>query len=98
DLHLVIADGGNLVDAAQQSKGVVQEGVVHVGGDARELGDDGLDFRNGRKLRELHQSHLARDQIWILNHCAAEEELASGLVRRQGANGIPAQGGVFVEQ
>jgi hypothetical protein len=36
------------VDAPQQGDGVIQVAVAGIGGDARELRDDGLDFRDGR--------------------------------------------------
>ena len=68
DLHLVLTDAGDFVDAPQQRERVVQERVVGIGGDARELGDDGLDFRDGRELGEFHEGSLAREQIRILNH------------------------------
>ena len=98
DLNLVLTHAGYLVDATEQGEGVVQVRVVRVDGGARKLGDDRFDFGDGRKLRQLHKSNLARDQIRILNHGAAEEQLAAGVVRGQGANRITAKRGILVEQ
>jgi hypothetical protein len=55
------------VNASQQREGVVQERVLSVGGDPGQLSDHRLDLGNGRKLQQLGQRHLARDQIGVLN-------------------------------
>ena len=86
------------MDATKQGERIVQICVVRIDGGARELGDDGFDFGDRRKLREFHKGNLASDQIRVLNHWTAEEQLASGFVRRQRANRVAANGGVLVEQ
>ena len=86
------------MNPTKQGERVVQERIVGIDGDAWKLGDDGLDFGNGRELGEFHKRNLARVQVRVLNHRTAEEELASGVVRGQGTNRVSAQSRVFIDQ
>src|SRR5204863_4469996 len=98
NFHFFHPDARDFVNATKQGERVVQERIVGIGGDAWKLGDDGLDFGNGRELGKFHKRNFAREQIRILNHRTAEEEYASGVVRRQRANRVSAQCRVFIEQ
>src|SRR5207247_3388314 len=98
NFHFLNADARDFVNTTKQGERVVQERIVGIGGDAWKLGDDGLDFGNGREPGKIHKRNFAREQIRILNHRTAEEEQASSVVRRQRANRISAQCRVFIEQ
>ena len=86
------------MNAAEEGERVVQKRIIRVRRDAGELGDDGLDFGDGRKLREFHKRNFAREQVRVLNHWTAEEKLATGVVRGQRTNRIAPKGGIFAQQ
>ena len=88
DLHRILADAGDLVDASQQGDGIVQERITGIDGGSGQLVHHGLDRRDGGKFQELHKRGLACDEIRILDRRAAEEQLLAGLVGGQGTNGV----------
>src|SRR4030095_16699433 len=96
-LHFVFTHYRHLVDAPQQGKGIIQVAIAGIGGDAWELRDDRLDFGDSRKLAKLHKRYLSCEQIRILNHGTAEEQLASIVVSRQGAYRVAAESGTLCE-
>src|SRR5436190_12277574 len=61
NFHFLHADARDFVNATKQGERVVQGRIVGIGGDAWKLGDDGLDFGNGRELGEFHKRNLARE-------------------------------------
>ena len=64
----------------------------------REFFDQGLDFRRGGEVRELHEGGEARVEIGIRNDARAEEEVLCGLVAAERADGVSAEFGVFGDE